>query len=147
MPYVAPTAAQFKATFPSFAAVADDVVDAALVEAAGKVDETWTETDFATARMLYAAHVMTLRGIGTGAEAEAYKAGAGGFQSMRSGALTLTRFNRYANATSGPGADLERTTYGVTFLGLLAMNFGGPVTIANLDGGLPSPRARDWRWW
>lgn len=121
MAYTAPTAATFVARFPRFTSVDDGVIGTALTEAESWVDESWTEEDFALARMLYAAHSLTLDGHGTGAESETFAAGAGGFKSMKSGALTLDRFD-----TGKARGGLDETSYGQRFAVLLRKNKGGP---------------------
>ena len=63
---------------------------------------------------------MTLDGFGTGAEAAAAAAGALGFQSMRSGSLSLDR--RQAAGASHEPSILHETTYGRRFLALLKVN-------------------------
>ncbi|WP_343711904.1 DUF4054 domain-containing protein [Inquilinus sp.] len=117
-----PTPADLKARFPAFAAVSDSVVQGALDEAALQVDETWvSEADFRLGRLLLAAHILTLDGLGTGAEAEAAAAGAMGFKRMKSGRLELERFS--AADAGGDGSVLGSTSYGRRFLELLRRNF------------------------
>jgi hypothetical protein len=120
MAYTEPTATTFVARFPRFTSVDDGVIGSALTEAESWVDESWAEADFTLARMLYAAHSLTLDGHGTGAESETFAAGAGGFKSMKSGGLTLDRFDRAKGSTS-----LETTSYGQRYLELLRRNKGG----------------------
>lgn len=112
-----PTPADFLTRFPTFAAVATDVLASALTEAATRVDSTWTASDLPLGIMLYAAHVLTLDGFGTGAEAALGAAGAFGFQSLQAGSLTLGR-----KAGDGSGSILSETTYGRRFLALLKVN-------------------------
>jgi hypothetical protein len=110
-----PIPADLKARFPGFAAIADAVVQSALDEAALQVGAGWTsEADVRLGRLLLAAHVLTLDGQGSGAEAVA--AAAGGFRRMRSGALELER-----TAEAAPGA-LDSTGYGRRFLELMRRN-------------------------
>ncbi|MGO4127788.1 DUF4054 domain-containing protein [Inquilinus sp. YAF38] len=110
-----PTPAELKARFPGFAAVADAVVQTALDEAALQVGGDWaSQADLRLGRLLLAAHVLTLDGQGSGAEAAT--AAAGGFRRMRSGALELERI-----AEAGPGA-LDSTGYGRRFLELMRRN-------------------------
>lgn len=124
MAYTAPTAAELKAAFPAFAAVDDSTVDYWITRANRSVDQTWTEADYTFAIMLLACHMMTINGLGTGAAAEAAAAGASGFKIMRSGALTLERFdNTSAGASAGSGYDA--TSYGQQFYALLRVNRGG----------------------
>lgn len=119
MAFTIPTAADLKARFPVFAAVADPTITSAIVEAQTRIDASWTDEDGPLAIMLYAAHVMTLDGLGAGAEAEMAKAGALGFQTMRSGALTL---ERKADAAGADRSILNETMYGRRFLALLKVN-------------------------
>ncbi len=127
MAFTAPTAAELKARFLTFEAENDTTVDLALSEAAAMVDDSWTsQADFTLGRMLYAAHVMTLEGFGTGAEAKQGKAGTFGFSVIKSGALTL---ERPADKASSP-SDLTTTSFGRRFKELLARNRSGPL-VAN----------------
>lgn len=121
MPYEVPAPADLKARFPALAGVADAVIAVALAEAQGRVDRSWPENDYQPALLLYAAHVLTLDGHGTGAEAEMARAGASGFQSMKSGSLSLDRGDGFS-ATAG-GSDLAQTGYGRRFLEMVRRNF------------------------
>lgn len=132
MAYDAPTVAQFKARFPRFAAVADAMVTEALDEAGGRVDTTWLEKDFQLARMLYAAHVLTLDGMGTGTESAVAAKGMGEFKTIRSGGLALERFGPERGATT---TLLESTSYGRRWMALAILNHGGPIWV---DAGLPA---------
>jgi hypothetical protein len=118
--YTAPTEAQFLARFPRFADVDPGAIGIALTEAEGMVDETWAAADFAMGRMLWAAHVLTLDGLGTGAEAQAAAAGTAGFKVMKSGALSLERFE-------GSKTGAASTSYGQRWLDMARRNRGGPV--------------------
>jgi hypothetical protein len=112
-----PTPADLKARFPGFAAVADAVVQTALDEAALQVGADWTSApDARLGRLLLAAHILTLDGQGSGAEAAA--AAAGGYRRMRSGALELERPD---TAGAEPGT-LGSTGYGRRFLELMQRN-------------------------
>lgn len=128
MAWTAPTASEFKARFPAFAAVDDAVVTEALAEAGLQVDETWvSEADFKLGINLLTAHILTLDGHGTGAEAESAKAGALGFKAMKSGGLSLERFSASErgsgrNQSVGSAGTLSLTTYGNRFLDLRARN-------------------------
>ncbi len=123
MSYTAPTAAELQALFPAFAAVETSTIDTWLLRAARIVDESWTEGDFGYGRMLVAAHYMTSVGLGTGAEATAAAAGASGFKSMRSGSLSLDRFDNVSSSAMG---EFGTTQYGRMFWPLLRANRGGP---------------------
>lgn len=115
MAYTAPTADDFKEAFPAFVAVDDDVVDAALAEAALMVDDSWlSQQDFTTGRLLYAAHVLTLGGLGTTSEAQF-----AGFSSLSIGSLSLTRAAFSGDVAPG---SYESTSFGRRFLQLLRQN-------------------------
>jgi hypothetical protein len=64
------------------------------------VDTSWTEGDFGDARMLLAAHLMTLGGLGSTAEAKAVANGSGQFKVMAIGSLRLERFDALARTAS-----------------------------------------------
>jgi hypothetical protein len=63
MPYTLPTAAQFKAKFPTFAAVGDPTITLAIQEAGASVDLSWVEADYQPAILYLAAHIMTIDGV------------------------------------------------------------------------------------
>lgn len=140
MPYETPTAAEFKARHPSFAAVDDAVVEDAIAEAETRVDETWREADRETAVMLYAAHVLTLNGHGRTTEGQVAALGLSGVQSVRSGGLSVT-FSRDSGAVSGSA--LASTSYGRRFRDLLRLNFGGPRIVRGSTAEALSPVADD----
>lgn len=139
MAYVAPTPADLKARFPKFAAVDDAVIQTALDEAARQVDETWLEGDFAMARMLYACHVMTMDGLGAGAEAKGFANGTNDFKVIKSGALTLERGSSSSSSGGGgnPAYDLlMSTSFGRRFAGLLQQNQGGAIVLTGVPDAL-----------
>lgn len=120
MAYTAPTASDLIARFPAFAAVDTDVISTALDEAANASDDSWvTEVDYRLARMLYAAHNLTIDGHGTGMMAEMASAGALGFSRVKSGELEFQ-----ADASGGAGG-ISSTTYGRRYMELLRRNRGG----------------------
>lgn len=123
MAWTAPTPGDLKARFPAFAAVADPAIQGALDEAALQVDETWvSEADFRLGRMLLAAHILTLDGLGTGAEAAAAAGGAAGFKRMKSGNLELEQFDTHGTVPGAGDGVLGTTSYGRRFLDLLRRN-------------------------
>lgn len=119
MAATSPTAADLVARFPTFAAVPTAAVTAALAEAGTRVDARWTAGDTALGTMLYAAHLLTLDGQGTSAEAALAAAGALGISTFRAGSLALER-----RPVTGADAGnlLTETTYGRRFLALLRAN-------------------------
>jgi hypothetical protein len=130
MAYVAPTPAEFKEAFPSFADVPDEAVQFALDEASLYVDDCWIEDFRRPAVMLYAAHALTLQGLGTGAEAQAAAAGASDMRRIKSGSFELERAS--STSTGGAGAIPDPwglTSYGRRFYALLKRNRGGPLVV------------------
>lgn len=125
MSYAIPSAAAFKARFPAFAAVDDAQIDRALALAnQNAADGRWDDLNRTEAVMLYAAHVLTIDGFGTGAEAEAAAAGASGFRSIRSGALSLERFDAAGGSGGIPPSELASTSYGKRYLALAKLQIG-----------------------
>lgn len=57
MPYILPTALDFKARFaPAFDALSDSYINSMIAEAARNVDECWSEEDYQPAIMYLTAH-------------------------------------------------------------------------------------------
>ncbi len=128
MAWVAPTPEEFKARFPAFATVDDDIVETVIAEAGLRVDDTWvSEADFRLGINLLTAHILTIDGHGTGAESESAKAGALGFKVMKSGGLTLERFS--ASETGANGDQLSLTSYGRRFIDLLKRNIPAVLVV------------------
>jgi hypothetical protein len=117
--YVSPTPANLLCVYAEFNTVSAPVIQSYLDGAARSGDETWTEGDFGTARMALAAHLMTLNGLGTSAEASAVADGSAQFRSMAIGSLRLERFDPIKES-------LASTRYGRDFQSLLRRNRGGP---------------------
>lgn len=116
-----PTPNDLTTRFPSFAGVDTAVLVAVLDEAASRVDATWTPGDYPLGVMLYAAHILTLDGFGTGAEAALAGAGALNLQSMQAGSLQIAQQMPPRNQ-AGTRSILEQTMYGRRFLALLRVN-------------------------
>lgn len=111
-----------KAIFPAFAAVPDNTVSFWITRAARQVDSSWPEEDRDFALYLLACHLMTEQGLGTGAEAEMFRAGAGGFDTLKSGSLSLSRS---APNVAGAFGMYGTTQYGRQFAVLTAQVKGG----------------------
>lgn len=120
MAYDVPTAATLKARFPAFAAVADEAITMAIAEGSGRVDVTWPEMGYQTGILLYAAHVLTLDGLGTSTEAQL-----AGFRRLKIGSLELESATAAASASSDP---LLQTGYGRRFAEL-ARRVRGPAIL------------------
>lgn len=128
--YTPPTPGNLLAVFAEFSSVPPATIAYYLNRAARSVDTSWSEGDFAHARILLAAHLMTLGGLGTSAEAASVNDGSGQFRSMAIGSLRLERFD--------PGREISTfasTRYGREFAKLLRMNRGGPIVAGAVPGG------------
>lgn len=120
MAYTAPTAAEMKARFTTFAAVDDAVVGEALTEAASRVGTDWPEPDWRLGQMLYAGHVLTLDGNGASTEVQL-----AGFKRIKVGSLELERAASSAASTS----IISTTSFGQRYLELAARYNAGPVLV------------------
>jgi hypothetical protein len=130
MAYVPPTVAEFKAAFPSFVDVPDAQVQFALDEAQLYVDDCWIEEFRRPAVMLYAAHALTLQGLGTGAESQAAAQGASDMRRIKSGGFELERASSASSGGTGAVPDpWGMTSYGRQFYALLRRNRGGPFVV------------------
>lgn len=116
------TPSDFQKRFPAFASVDAPEIQRAINSAVRKVGGNWTVEDREEGQFLYAAHVLTLDGFGTGAEAQSYAEGTAGLKNISSGSLSLTRFDR--NNLGDVGGGLKSTIYGQRFSELLALNIG-----------------------
>ncbi|MDG1418881.1 MAG: DUF4054 domain-containing protein [Maricaulis sp.] len=121
MAYLVPGASDLKSRFPVFAGVDDGVVEACILEGARRVDDTWSEDDFAPAILLGGAHVLTLDGHGSHPEAQTAPMMA--FKGFKSGPLSVQR-----DQTSH-GNVLAVTSYGRRFLELMRRNVPTILTV------------------
>lgn len=115
MPYTVPTLAQFQDRFTEFEALDDEVVEAAIEDASGQVDETWIEADYQLAILLLAAHYVQVVG-------GAYDTG--GLRSVSLGSISVT----YADGSSKSFSS-SATSYGQRFQQLLRANKRGPRVV------------------
>jgi len=129
-----PTAAQFKARYPEFAAVSDTLIDLVLADAAEFVAETWRQADRIPAVMALAAHMLAMEG-----EPQRSAGGSGGastvsgpVQSAKVGDVSVT-FKGWSvggGGSSGPISDsYVQTAYGQRFLTYLRRNFPAVVVV------------------
>lgn len=125
MSYNDPTAADLKARFPAFVDVADATVTAILDEALTYVSDAWvTQADYTQGALLYAAHLLTLDGLGAGAETDFARAGLLGFSAITSGKVSVQRDT--GSDTGGMSSNtLAQTQYGRRFKELQARNIAG----------------------
>ncbi|TQI72913.1 uncharacterized protein DUF4054 [Bosea sp. AK1] len=124
MPYTLPTAADFRAKFPAFAAVGDPTVTLAIQEASSSVDESWIEADYQPAILYLAAHILVVDGaitdgLGLGAVGGAIAAGV--LSEAKVGDVTAklaSGGNSGGSSASGYGS----TAFGSRYLQLLRRN-------------------------
>lgn len=121
MAYSVPAAADLKARYPAFAAVADATVDYWIADSRRFVDTSWIEADYAPALMARAAHSMAGEGLGAATAAEAIPAGVTRF---KSGDMDVSISEGAATALAAGG--LASTRYGREFQAILRRNFAGP---------------------
>ena len=140
------TPARLKALKPQFASVGDDVVqgyiDLAQIWAGGD----WPQAQCEPVQAAMACHLMVLDGLGAGAEAGGFASGTAAFQSIKSGTVTLTRFQAEANGAGQTFADwLGSTTCGRFVWQLMRARFAGPrVAMGGIGGSCTSTYAKDW---
>jgi hypothetical protein len=114
--YTLPTTAEFFERFPEFEAmgVEEPAVAAALLDAARRVDTTWTAGDYPTAILYLAAHFVSVN---------ADAVGGGLINSESFGPISVS----YARAASPDG--LTGSAYGQRFFELVSLNIGGPLVV------------------
>ena len=140
---MAVTPADVKTAKPQFADVPDATVQAYIDLAERFVDTSWLPGDYQQAVIAMTCHLMTLDGLGSDAESKAQASGSAGYQTIKSGQLTLTRFRSEAEESMGYLGWLAQTSCGRFFGMLLRLNRGGPLVIRHSVGCI-SPYAKDW---
>jgi len=114
MSYVVPTLDDFVLRFPEFKETPAYQINAAMVEAMRKVDETWTEGDYAPAIMWLTAHILS-----SDTNAASTMGGVSGeIASETLGRISVT----YRQAANGGGVGFGSTSYGTRYLELLRLN-------------------------
>jgi hypothetical protein len=123
MAYTAPTATSFKARYPEFTPVSDDLITLVLDEAIAQVGDTWLERDRARAQMLLTAHMLTMEGepartnTGNGV-------GSSGAVKRRKVGDVETEFAGFGTGADGSAATgYASTVYGQEFAALMRKNF------------------------
>lgn len=111
--------ASFRVRYPEFASVADATVEYWLTDAARYAPTSWGD-DMDPARLAYAAHNLSLSGLGTGAALPQ------GVTSFRSGSFSASLTDAQANATG-----YDATRYGREFVAIQRRNSAGPFLIMN----------------
>lgn len=121
MPYIIPTAAEFKARYPAFNEVSDSLIDLVIIDAARNVDTTWCEADYQPAILALTAHLLVEDGV-TGRDINF------------AGAITSSKLGDAQDTYSGLTAsqmvgEFNSTTYGRKFMQLRAVNVQGVVLL------------------
>lgn len=144
MAYPVPTPAEFKVSYPSFAATPDQVVADALAYAQTRVGAGWDDADGTLGVCYFAAHQLTLDGHGTMAKTAAHRAA--GIQSMKSGTMSA-EFTREAQDASY----FRLTSWGARYLDVAGRYEGGPLVVggrapcrSHLGQDLPYIITRQW---
>lgn len=143
MPYTPPTRTDFIGIYPGFAAVTEPAYAHWSTEAVRRIAhlEDCLGDGMNTAAMLAIAHLLTRAGIGTGTEAQMAAEGATGFKSIRSGSLSLERFD---SAVDKAGGDWGTTSFGAELWPMLKACVAGPIVSSM--GTLPCFVAFGWNW-
>jgi hypothetical protein len=123
MAYVAPTPGTFKARFPEFSAVSNDLVTLVLNEAFDHVGDTWLERDRARAQMLLAAHTLTMEGEPTRTNTGAGVGLSGAVKRRKVGDVETEFAGVGGGAGGSAGSGYSATVYGQQFLALMRKNF------------------------
>lgn len=121
MAYIKPTPAEIKARYPDFAAVPDVTIQAYIEDC--PVDDSWFESDYKRAIMLWACHEMSINGIG-GDDVAGYAAS--GVKSLSSGGLSVS-----FDGGDNNGSIWDASKYGKQFYLLLRQNKAGPRSAAS----------------
>lgn len=121
---MAVTAAEFKAEYPEFDGVSDDLISRRLASAVFSVGEDWDDVD--TATFALAAHNLASEGYPAKADAS-YSVTTGAVQRKKVGEVEVTYGgNAAASGGGASGSDYAATAYGRTYLMILKRNVGGP---------------------
>lgn len=137
------TPSEFKALKPQFADVDDTIVQTYLDLAGRYVFDP--ANDDAVAALT--CHFMTLDGLGTDAASKSFASGEAAYQSIKSGQLTLTRYQRAAGADETFSGWLRQTPCGKFYALLLKLERGGPRLVSGGVGTCVTPYSKDALGW
>lgn len=112
-----PTAAEFKARYPKFAAVSDVLADAALGEGSRACGSWWPEGDWRDAVMAHAAHSLLEEGALSSAPPSPTT---GAVKRVKAGDVETEFDTPGARLTGADAASLGATVYGRRFLAIRA---------------------------
>jgi hypothetical protein len=128
MAYVAPTPTTFKARYPEFAPVSNDLITLVLAEAVDQVGDTWLERDRARAQMLLAAHTLTMEGEPGRTASGSGIAATGAVKRRKVGDVEVEFAGFSGGSGAGSGSGYAATSYGQEFMALMRKNF--PTALA-----------------
>lgn len=123
MAYQQPTPETFKARYPEFTPVSDNLIQLVLNDAFADVGETWLERDRARAQMLLAAHILTMEGEPGRTTTGQGSAGTGFVKRRKVGDVETEFATPGASSGGGAASGYASTTYGQEFLLLMRKNF------------------------
>lgn len=136
------TPQRFKTLKPQFYEVPDEIVQSYLDLSVLWVDDSWPESALDPAVAAITCHLMTIDGLGTDAESGGNASGFSDFQSIKSGEVTITRYQKAASGSSYQDW-LASTRCGTFYLSLLRMIRRGPRVVMGGVGRATSPYAKD----
>jgi hypothetical protein len=129
MAYTFPTLDEFKARFPSLTDGKEDAfLQFFLDEAANVVDTSWRESDYKTAIMYLAAHLLASE-EGAGGDAGAGVTGSGVIASESFGGMSISYDNSKSAGDAAANSQWGATVYGRRFYQMLKLNKPSIVSI------------------
>lgn len=144
MPYTPPDRTEFIGLYPAFSSVTEPAYAHWSTEAVRRIAhfEDCLGEGMNSAALLAIAHLLTKAGIGTGTEAQMAAEGASGFKSIRSGSLSLERFD---NSVDKAGGDWGTTSYGTELWPMIRACVAGPLVSST--GYVPCALGPFGRYW
>lgn len=140
---MAMTPTEFKTAKPQFTTVPDETVQMYLDMAARYA----FDPDNPDAVAALTCHFMTLDGLGTDKSSESFRTGTAEYQSIKSGQLTLTRYQRTAGAGTTWASWLQSSPCGQFYALLLKMERGGPRVVSGGVGFCRTAYSKDGLGW
>lgn len=126
MTHPTPTAADFKARHPRFAAVADATADAVIADAVLHCGDDWSAADFRAGALSLAAHMMLEEGaLSAGAPSQ----NAGAVVRKKAGDLELEFADTAARLRGDDGATWGSTVYGRAYLAIRRRYVGAAALV------------------
>lgn len=129
MAYVIPTVETFMARFPIFSDKDETVVGMIIAEAAGKVDNTWIESDYQPAILYLAAHMLATDNSDEGGQVQIGESDTILSESFGGMSVSYGKASAGGASASAMEAEYSKTSYGRRYLGLLRNNFPAIVSI------------------